>query len=785
MVGRRAGGGGRGGAVSAAKRSAARGGKISRRANATAAAASEPASESLSALVQRGRHHRCGTVSAASATSSGGAVEDDVTLVYRRPRTRHAKQSISTDGREQAASLVDCNGGGVKTLAADSTAAVSSPEKEVLAFWQRACGDDNRTRALSNCGVADVVVPSANSSGASSLSQEQIFRCSEDRMETAWRALLNLKDLLYTPAHTRAAVGAPCAGYPCWVRPEQYAVVVALARVCEAALPMQLPTMMRLSSCPATVCQQSGMCAGGSRNALSDRTPLLWTLPVAAAGAAATGASAGLSGAAIATVQGIHESTINLVPSPVLLADVQRRLRWLRRLHQLQVAYDKLIPAFRAASSVTELRKAFFVHDATVCQTLGRMYQAWRDARYRATFAADSLECRHRLLQSSAEVDAALSCFLGNPLILDTLLPFVGITARYQQEEALLRCIVAALQDMTAVETASWGPMASMASWRCTDGLYVVHHASRVHVLRRLLNEAQFYGLPLFLRSIRAMAGSHVGSGFVLATREGEWQRATVLERVQSLYADQFFLTPDCLDPDLFSQPDSMQAQLVQEELVMLQCAHCAFGLVVGEVDEVLTLAHQHMRHMSSTWQQRAKQEEEESPPAPQSEVKAEPLDDGDRADADGAAIEASVEFSGDRSGAKAAGPGPAPPRPRASVDPLRRYVLRTVDAARRHQRHKTPSSALSTASSLPFSHVQWIEHGSANRWSPNAHYYGLSYMVVLETEEEWAKEDGGRVAAEGLLPETAIAVDAPSNTAALPEAPAYCVNALLELWRT
>ncbi|AYU80658.1 hypothetical protein LdCL_290022200 [Leishmania donovani] len=787
MVGRRAGAGGRGAAASVAKRPAARCGKVSGR--PTSAATGAP-SESLSALVQGERSHR------RDAASPGGSADEEVTLVYRKPRTRHTKQSTSADEPAQATVPDSCAEAALDTSAAASAAAVCTPEMEVLAFWQRACDDVNRTRALSNCGVADVSLHCVDSTGAYSLSQEQLFCCSGDRMETARRALHSLNDLLYTPVDTSAAAGAPCAGYPCWVRPEQYATVVALARVCEAAVPVHLPPMLRLSSCSATVCQQSCMNLNGKETTPIRRSPLLWTLPIAVAGALARHGSAALSGAtacapgttraqgAAVAAQGIGAPTIDLVPSPVLLADVHKRLGYLRRFHQLQVAYGELIPAFRAASTFTELRQVFFTHDAAACQVLGRMYQAWKDGPYHEALAADHSGYEHRPPQNNAEVKEVLSCFLGNPLVLDTLLPFVGITARYPQEEALLQNFVAALKDMTAVETASWGPVAAMASWRCTDGLYVVHHASRVHVLRRLLNEAQLYGLPLFLRSIRAMAGSHASSGFASTARGGGWHRAVALQRAQSLYADQFFLTPDALDPDLFSQPDPMQAQLVQEELVALQRTHCAFCLVVGEADEVLTLVQRHMRHVGGVWQHWVKKEEEEPMPG----VKAEPLDARDPTDADAVATELSSEDA-DKSGtASADAPGvPALLRPCAPTDPLRRYVIRTVDAARRHQRHKASSAAPTAATPLPFSHVQWIEHGSTNRWSPNANYYGLAYMVVLDTEEEWATENGGTLATEGLLPETAIVMNAESNTAALREAqaPAYCVNAILELWRT
>ncbi|KAG5490394.1 hypothetical protein JKF63_00514 [Porcisia hertigi] len=734
MVGKRPHGrgrGGGGGAVSVAKRSLAQGSKVTGRPTPSVTSVG---SESLSALVQGEGNRRRGNTSATVMASSGGDVEEDVTFVYRKPRTRLTKQLNSADGLAGAAVPAKDAGAGAGTAATTSAAGGSTSEEEVISFCQRVCSDINRVRALSNCGVSGGSWESVGQGGGCALSQEQLFSCSVDRMETARRALHNLNDLLYSPADTSAAAGAPCIGYPCWVRPEQYAAVVALARVCEAAVPVPLPSMLRLSR-PSGVSPEGGKCFPGRK------TPLLWTIPFTAA-AKETGSTGAQGGAAEA--EGASEATIDLVPSPVLFADVQKRHTCLRRLHELQVAYGERIPAFRAASTFEDLRHVFFAHDAAACHTLGCMCQAWRDG-----------PCN-----SNTELAKVLSCFLGNPLVLDTLLPFVGITARYPQEEALVQSYVAALKNTTAVEAASWGPLAATASWRCTDGLYVVHHASRVHVLRRLLNEAQLYGLPLFLRSIRAMAGSHVESGFPSSAAVGGWHRAAALKRVQSLYADQFFLTPDCLDPDLFSQPDPMQAQLVQEELVTLQRTYCAFCLVVGEADEVLTFVHQHMRFLGSTWQQRMKKEEEMSPALASGVT-------------DVTATELCIGET-DRIGTGSArAPLRAPTRCDAPTDPLRHYVIRTVDAARRHQRSKTASSP-TAASSPAFSHVQWIERGGANRWSPDANYYGLAYMVVLETEEEWATEGNGVLVTEGLLPETAIA-----------RVPAYCVNAMLQLCRT
>nr|CCM17279.1 hypothetical protein, conserved [Leishmania guyanensis] len=762
------------------------------------AAATDTTSESLSALVHGERSHRRGIASVAAVASPGASAEEEVTLVYRKPRTRHARRLINADGLVQATVPANYAGAALSTTAATS-AAVSTPEREVLAFWHRACGDANRTVALSNCGVSDVAWQSVNSAGACRLSQSQLLYCSGDRMETARRALHNLNDLLYTPADTSTASGAPCVGYPCWVRPEQYAAVVALARVCEAAVPLQLPSLLRLSACPATTFQQSCPRSEGKESTTSRRTSLVWTLPIDAAGAmpryswtassdATTSAPATTRGpGAVAAAHEIGATTIDLVPSPVLLADVQKRLGYIRRLHQLQVAYGALIPAFRAATTVTELQQVVFTHDVAACQTLGRMCQAWRTGHHHAAFVAARSEYGHRSLQNTAEVNEVLPCFLGNPLLLDTLLPFVGITARYPQEEKLLQNFVATLKDMTTIETALWGPVAAMSSWRCTDGLYVVHHASRVHVLRRLLNAAQFYGLPLFLRSIRAMAGSHVGIAVPSTARDGGWQRTAALKRAQSLYADQFFLTPDNLDPDLFAQPDPMQAQLVQEELVTLQRTHCAFCLVVGEADEVLTLMHRHLRYVGGSWQCCVKKEEGEEPSVSLSRVKAEMQDDGDRADASVVAAGFSIKDADETGTASTTAPGLAPLPPRVPTDPLCYYVIRTVDAARRHQQVKASSAEPTTAPALPFSHVQWIKHGSANRWSPNAHYYGLAYMVVLETAEELATEDGGILATEGLLWEADIAMNSATDTSALRKVrvPAYCVNAVLELWRT
>ncbi|KAK7200080.1 hypothetical protein NESM_000057600 [Novymonas esmeraldas] len=744
MVGRR---GGRGGAVPSATRSAAPPAKISgRRAAATVTATtatSGGSGGSLAALVQSGRGRHRGTAAPAVVAGAVGPEreeeEEDVMLLYRKPSTRPTKPSSSTNA----------------SLLTGSASSGATEEEDVLRFWRRVCGEVNRTRALANCSVVDVSLH--HGGGGYAVTQDQVFRCSADRLETAQRALHQLADLLYTPPDTSAAAGCPSVGCPCWVRREQYAAAVALARLCEVAVPLQLPSMLRrLTTAGAGVPADTAQDAEGTHGGAS---PVWTVLPTAPA--------------ANSTSEG--PSALCLVPAPVAPTAVRQRRRALSRLCQLRVAHTELIPAFRAATTVAELRHVLFAHDDAACQTLGSAYQAWRVER----------PPPHHHTHASPVVEF-LSCFLGSPHALDVVLPLAGITARHPQEEALLQGYVTALKRMTAVDADTWGPMAAMASWRYTDGLYVVHHASRVHTLRRLLAEAQFYGLPRFLRSIRAMAGGHVDAAAALpppASRQ-EWQHASVLQRAQGLYRDHFFLTPDGLDPDLFSQPDPMQAQLVQEELVTLQRTHCAFGLVVGEADEVLTLVQHHLRCVGGAWRhgggEKKEEEDEEEGPGLAGGVKAEPPGPGS-GNGDAAAGSQRVVVDGDTDAvplsACAAAPLPHPHPPR--VDPLRRYVVRTVEAARRERG--------GGAAAAPFSHVQWVEQGSVNRWTPNAHYYGLAYVVVLETEEEWATDDGGTLLTEGLLPETAIAMDAATNTAALRQTrvPAYCVNAVLELWRT
>ena len=791
------------------------------------------------------------------------AEDDEVTLLYRRPSTRTTK----TQRGATAATSPPAVAGGLASGLSESSStaeaagpasvtAAPTPEESVLAFLRRATGTVNLSRYLTHCGVTDIQLRCSSSNNNNvdhdslvfKLTQQQVFHCSSDRLETAMRALWNLEALLFTPADTSRASGAPWVGQTCWVQRQHQQAVVALARVCEAAVPLQLPSMVDLAV----------MAIAGRQ----EKEAMMWTLPMEQAGgletklprsASALGYDVGetnlnrgsedeskpndassVTPNAPATCKDNHGSsvtTVQLVPSPVRLCEVHRRLRCLRRLAQLRIAYGRVLPRLHSASSLVELRRALFAHDAAACTTLSRLRQLWMAGS--SPFTSSAIDLGHHFssavvkdaeanLAHTQALSALLSSFLGNPALLDTLLPLVGISARHPQEEALLQHLVALLKKRTAVEAATWGPMAAMASWRCTDGLYVIQHASRVRALRRVLAEAQFYGLPRFLRSIRAapamqaaaaVASTNAAAGVASDRSSGggddSWLKPTALLRAQARYVDQFFLTPDTLDPTSFTQPDPMQTQLVQEELITLQRTHCAFCLVVGEADEIVSLVHGHLACAGHTWQQLTGKKKEEE--ADEEEglggcgdgVKAEPSagDDDDDDARDGETNEEVVHLKA-KAGEQHGGPTTLSSsvlssssekhkaRKRSRVDPLHRYVLRTVDAARHHdqskkQEQQQQQQATSPAARLPFCQVQWVEGGSTNLWSPHTHYYGVVYMVVLETDE-WETEEVSLVT-EGLLPGTAITIEEERDSEALrpPRPPTYCVNAMLELWRS
>ncbi|KPI90695.1 hypothetical protein ABL78_0131 [Leptomonas seymouri] len=773
-----------------------------------AAKRSSANTDSLSSLTRqeqrRGRHSN----GAERAREEDG--EEEVTLVYRKPSAHSARSQSGAAGAAATTLPPDAAGTSSVSVAPHSTAASSSsPEKSVLSFVQRATGLVNLSRYLSHCAVRDARLCSADGQGVYEVTQEQIFHCSTDRLETAIQALLNMESLVFTPVDTSSVSGTPWVGHACWVRPAQLQAMVALARVCEAAVPLQLPSLVD----PTVAAVMDG----------KERSSMTWVLPLEMAGAlkrsgppaniakaheSRDGNAADKSGTAGATAPSfaaastqststITTANVELVPSPVRLSDVHLRLCCLRRLRQLRIAYGTLLPRLHSAGSITDLCRSLFSHETDACQTLGRLHQIWMTGgppvslpALNNSFPPSTAHALNGTDGSPARAKALrdlLSSFLGNPLLLDSLLPLAGISARHPQEEALLQHLVALLKQTTAVDASTWGPMAAMASWRCTDGLYVGQHAARVRALRRVLAEAQFYGLPRFLRSIRvasATAAGEVGTTPYAFSGSGDncWMKPTALLRAQSRDLDRFFLTPDLLDPTSFMQPDSMQVQLVQEELITLQRSHCGFCLVVGEADEVVTLLHDHLAFMGRIWQHLAKKEEESSA------VKAEPST-GDS------------EEGSECCDARASVPSPAScfahkkqqhSRP---IDPLHLYALRTVDAARRYEREKKktqqqqqPDSASSSSAPsvpLPFSHVQWVECGSTNKWSPNTHYYGLVYMVVLETDE-W-ETDEVSLMTEGLLPGTAISIAEGEGAETLrpPQTPTYCVNSLLELWRS
>ncbi|KPA80527.1 hypothetical protein ABB37_04737 [Leptomonas pyrrhocoris] len=773
---------------------------------------SVPHADSLPSLTRSGQRRGHLNTGAAEGTRETRAEveEEEVTLVYRKPSTRSTRPQREAAGALRDDAVRDAaSHGAVASFAPSYSSSTSSPETSTLAFMQRATGQVNLARYLAHCGVEDVQLRSESGEAVYAVTQDQVFHCSNDRLETAFQALRNIESLLLTPADTSSASGTPWVGHVCWVRPAHQQAMVALARVCEAAVPLQLPSLVDASvlaimdgkersrmTWRLSLALAEGRRTHRSSRISNDASDSAGSVVAEKSGAAGTVAALFAASSQQPTSTSAAATNVELVPSPVRLSDVHRRLRLLRRLRQLRNAYGTLLPRLHSAGTNTELCRCLFSHDADTCQTLRRLRELWMSAGASTALpelsdpfpmsiprtrggAAAGISSRAKALYD------VLSSFLGNPLLLDTLLPFVGISARHPHEEALLQHLVAQLKEDTAVDAATWGPMAAMASWRCTDGFYVVQHAARVRALRRVLAAAQFYGLPRFLRSIRATA-SMAAAGTAAATsvlsggESSNWMKPTTLLRAQAREADQFFLTPDLLDPASFTQPDSMQVQLVQEELITLQRAHGAFCLVVGEADEIVTLVHDHLAFAGRRWQHVVKKHEEEG-----GVVKTERPAEDDDEEGDGIHARANAPSSSFTARETQARSSPR--------DPLYGYVLRTVDAAHRHALEKaqpphqsaSSATAVTHAVPLPFSHVQWVEGGSTNQWSPSTHYYGLVYMVVLETDEQETEE--GSLVTEGLLPETAISITEGDGAATLrpPRSPTYCLNAMLELWRS
>lgn len=742
------------------------------------------------------------------------AYGDDVTLLYRRPRSGCRPKKHNTTGAAAAATADPTHArGATATLpatasssttstAAASAATTTTPAAEVIRFFHRCTGPLCLANSLSNCAVEEVVVHAAgHTDGVSTssceapsvavVSQNEIFQCSKDRLETALQAVVDLQSLLliFSPdcrqTETDVSATTPSSsvsrhdddgGHLCWVRAKHWAAAVALARVCEAAIPLQLPSL---------ITQATQHFAPSGSNSSSAGSP------------SKTEALYQHSGSESAAVD-----ATKLVPSPVMPVILALRRRCLYRLWHLRETHVQLMPSLRGATSAKDLCHILFSHEeAPLYLSMAAAVGAMEAAAAGGTpLYGSDVPNGSAVVSSAGSIPWALSC-LGNPLVLDTLLPTVGITARHPQEEATIRSCVEHAKQEASIDGATWGAVASTYAWKYTEGVYIVHHASRVRALRCILTEADFYGLPRFLRSIRVLRstiplgapplGSTVTANMsrhpVVAAEavdftQGEWYRASALRRAQALYDNHFFITPDCLDPKVFAQPDPMQTQLVQEELVTLQRNHCSFCMVIGDADEVMGLLQRHTRSVTRQWRVQVKRETNSGHQG-KSEVKEEGEEEreGLRDDADASSSTGSgrsIHYHYPHQ------PPLLQPADRNSshVDPLLPYVLNTVRCA------KVSHSKSEASSSRPYCHSQWVHGGVPNRWVRQSSYYGLMYAVVMEDDDSDSSrwENSTLTMAEGLLPRTAIQIDNKTDTSTINQQklPLFFINAVVELWR-
>lgn len=591
---------------------------------------------------------------------------------------------------------------------------------------------------------------------------------SEDRLRTALQALLDLKALLVcfgskpivdseiassrgsckkgqdecdddgeAAAAQRSTQGASDSvidaphGCTCWVRRGHYDAVVALAQLSEAAVPPRSPPLV---SADAMLLHR-----GTPRLEYHTQCPS----PTAE------------------SLKGVDETkaTVELVASPAAYDAVVSRLRTLERLWQLRFAYTVLMPEVRRCVSLADLQHLLFSHSPELIERLDQLSS-------HPQIALSSRNLEHLSVPASS---AAVQ--------QDALCSIPGITSRHRCEQAALVALVEATNRCCTVDTASWGAMALLPPLRLTDGVYVVHHTLRQHAMTQLLKEAELYGLPPFLRSIRRYTVSdHWGpmmdtffSGSSSRANEGgaPWWAASSSASSSAVsaaggggggghtaprFVHRLFLTPESLNPAEFTSPDPMQAPIVQEELIDLARRHCCFGLLVGDADQILCVMKRASEYTTSLWERRLKREQQQTDATAAANIKVEATSCERHATSTGGEEMQSSEAC---AAARRTGPLNAPLR-----DPLAPYVRRVaaIAARRASAAAAVGSSSEEEEAVAPYCHVEWL---SPNRWSPEATYYGLAFGIILESEATsrlLSKEDG---VVDGEQPKAPLDVDA------------------------
>ncbi|KEG12543.1 hypothetical protein DQ04_01631090 [Trypanosoma grayi] len=295
-----------------------------------------------------------------------------------------------------------------------------------------------------------------------------------------------------------------------------------------------------------------------------------------------------------------------------------------------------------------------------------------------------------RLCKTKRDVAVAL---LGPSMdASNTVEPLPGMSSWHQREQSLIKGLVDQVNDDSPCSE-SWGAPFAPAL-RVSGGSYVLQRRFRSEALVSLLEAAEFFGLPPFLRSIRVSGGRARPFSLQAAPTVTPMEVGGTAHSVEEPLP-YFFPLPCDLDPRCYEVPPPGQAKLVQEELIDLACRHCRFGALVGEADQVLALLH-----ASAAYRQRVKAE--------QVALKSE-LAESDRAPGVGA------------------GPG---------EDPLLAYAQLLATAAQEGSKKE--------------GEVHWL---CGNHWSSTMSYYALVLAAVPphtrgEEAEEQEDIDGDECAA-------------------------------------
>lgn len=314
------------------------------------------------------------------------------------------------------------------------------------------------------------------------------------------------------------------------------------------------------------------------------------------------------------------------------------------------------------------------------------------------------------------------------------------MNAALAMEREVWRAIHHKIQLSCAVNDEVWGSTPSSSPFlrplQLSCGLYTWQPASRTETMRELLMEAEVFGLPPFLRSIRKSAqhttlSSHGGSA---GSTETQCSGSAALSPLSSppppsSSSSLLFLTPESLDPTIYRPPTLASPEgahtRVQSELSDLVRRHCVWTVAVGDGDQIVRLLlDAHPAADRSPQPLSVKQESEEE------------------------------------------GPHDTTTKPAGPPRLLHALAQRGIAAARVQQ------AAAAAAATPLYVHVEW-QWG--NRWVPSDKvYYALVLVAVIPTDFVRQSYGSARSALE-------VSVDDPNTDL---DSVAYYVAAVVQLTR-